>query len=283
MATLLFFYEEKVKNYAFIVLCILISSPLPLVGLFPFFGVSGIIQFIKTEKGSRHKFFLQSILSPQNIIACLTILPIGALYYFNNDAVVTTPAIVSLDTLNNEAVANTSAISSINGFKTLFSSDNMYNIRTIVRFYLFEFFLYVLVILRQNKKSFYIWVLTFMLLICPFIHIGHVIDFCMRASIPSLVLLMVLVFKTLLQEHKKQTLVSYLIIVIFAFGCLTPTMEYLRAFKTVKQEKTIFLECLENDSNSLFEEAFSPNFMSHEYENSFFYKYLCKHNSKNRL
>ena len=296
LATLLFFYEEKVKNYAFIGLCILITSPIPLVGLFPFFVVSGVLQFAKTEKGLRHKFFLRSILSPQNIIACLVILPIVGLYYFNNAAVANTPAIASLNTLNkeavgstpeiaslntlnNEAVANTPAVSSSNSFKTFFP---LYNIYTIIPFYLFEFFLYVLVILKQNKKSFYIWVLTFMLLICPFIHIGKLNDFSMRASIPSLVLLMVLVFKTLLQEHNNKTIVSYLIIVIFAFGTLTPTMEYLRAFKTVKQEKTIFLECLEDDYDSLGD-VFLSNFMSHEYENSFFYKYLCRHNSKNRL
>ena len=296
LATLLFFYEGKVKNYAFIGLCILITSPIPLVGLFPFYVASGIFQFIKTEKGSRHKFFLQSIFSPQNIIACFTILPIVALYYFNNAAVANTPAISSFNRINNEVVGDASAISSANilnndtvadtsvipssnSFKTLFP---LYNIYTIALFYLFEFFLYVLVIFKQNKKSFYIWVLTFMLLVCPFIHIGHLNDFSMRASIPSLILLMVLVFKTFLQEHKNQTLVSYLIIVIFAFGTLTPTMEYLRAFKTVKQEKTIFLECLEDDYDSLGEE-FLSNFMSHEYEKSFFYKYLCKHNSKNRL
>ena len=75
---------------------------------------------------------------------------------------------------------------------------------------------------------------------------------------------------------------AYLIIVMFALGSLTPTMEYLRAFKTVKQEKTIFLECLEDDYDSLGDNFFS-NFMSAEYEKSFFYKYLCKHNSKNRL
>ncbi|MBO4729218.1 MAG: hypothetical protein J5631_12400, partial [Spirochaetaceae bacterium] len=277
-------------------LCILITSPIPLVGLFPFFVASGVVQFAKTEKGLRHKFFLHSVFSPQNIIACCTILPVVALYYFNNDAVGNTPAISSFNSinngavadapaispsniLNNDAVVNTPAISSSNSFKTFLP---LYNIYTIILFYLLEFFLYVLVILKQNKKSFYIWVLTFMLLICPFIHIGKLNDFSMRASIPSLVLLMVLVFKTLLQEHKNKTLVSYLIIVLFAFGCLTPTMEYLRAFKTVKQEKTIFLECLEADYDSLGDE-FLSNFMSHEYENSFFYKYLCRHNSKNRL
>ena len=262
LATLLFFYEEKVKNYAFIGLCIFITSPIPLVGLFPFFVASGILQFAKTEKGQHHKFIMHSILSPQNIIACLTIFPVVALYYFNNIA-----------------VANTPSISSLNNSKTFFS---FYNICTIALFYLFEFLLYVLIIFKQNKKSFYIWVITFMLLICPFIHIGELNDFSMRASIPSLVLLMVLVFKTLLQEHKNQTITAYLIIIIFAFGCLTPTMEYLRAFKTVKQEKTIFLECLEDDYDSLGEE-FLSNFMSPDYENSFFYKYLCRHNSKNRL
>lgn len=277
LATLLFFYEEKVKNYAFIGLCVLITSPIPLVGLFPFFVVSGILQFIKTEKGLRYKFFLQSILSPQNIIACFTILPIVALYFCNNAAVANTHAISSFNSINNDVAANVAAVSSSNKPVLTF-----YNICTIGLFYLLEFFLYVLVIFKQNKKSFYIWVLTFMLLICPFIHIGNLNDFSMRASIPSLVLLMVLVFKTLLQEHKNKTIVSYLIIVIFAFGTLTPTMEYLRAFKTVKQEKTIFLECLEDDYDSLGEE-FLSNFMSPDYENSFFYKYLCRHNSKNRL
>ncbi|MBO7484655.1 MAG: hypothetical protein J6T84_01170 [Spirochaetaceae bacterium] len=252
MSTILFFYEKKVQNYAFIGLCLLITSPLPFVGLFPFLVCSGVYQLIKTEKGNRVKFFLHNMLSPQNVIVSLTVFPLVALYYICQNAVTnTTPSTFDI---------------------------NIYFVYTLILFYLLEFGLYVIAIFKDNKKSIYLWIIIVMLFICPFIKIGSSIDFCMRASIPSLVLLMLLVFKTFLKTSEEKKWVSYLIIVIFAFGTLTPTMEFLRAIKTVKHEKTILLEC--NPIGKTLEGDSRPNFMGDKYEETFFYKYLCKKNLK---
>ncbi len=277
IATLLLLAHRRIENFAFCGLCIFISSPIPLIGLFPIYVVIGMQEMIKTKNKTT---ILREIVSVQNIIACLIIFPICFLYFSDNAA-------VSKSGVPDQNVQNTTNSIALGAdIQTQAASVPSANLKTkIIRkgihlalFYAFEVGIYLLLLLPHKKGSALFWCLAVEFMILPIIHIGTSQDFCMRASIPPLVVLMTMVFDDYYRSYKEKNLKWTLYCIVLAFAILTPGKEFYRGFYEVYKHKQFA-----NNTVSSIEDKITPvrtrnNFISYDYSSSLFYRYLAKNN-----
>ena len=118
-------------------------------------------------------------------------------------------------------------------------NDTEINIHNILRWGGFVFLeAGIFSILTFKKKRIILSAITLgWLCICPLIRIGYSTDFCMRASIPALVILYLMVIDTLEDAlcNKKRVLASVLVVVLL-IGSVTPTHEILRGILWTKKK-----------------------------------------------
>jgi hypothetical protein len=99
-------------------------------------------------------------------------------------------------------------------------------------------------ILRQHRKE--LALVAFVLCLVPLYRIGIFNDFAMRASIPPLLLLMLLVAQGLLQKSHspKATLLRLCLVVAFALGSATPLYEFFARYHS--DYKSLDLPCIDD-------------------------------------
>ncbi|MGP1586946.1 MAG: hypothetical protein ACTTHG_01235 [Treponemataceae bacterium] len=272
IATLLFLADPRPKNFAFSGLCLLITSPLPFIGIFPIYIVYFVFELVtKNNKLTQ----IKDVLSIQNIIAPLTIFPIMFLFYSSNSVVESTTYLPS--TTDNFVETKTSMF-----FLTSSSLTKM--LINYFAFILFEFVPYYILAFRKNKKSPLFLTMGIGLLIIPFIHLSDSVDFCMRASIPLLVMLMVYTFNNFYEVYtdKNQKIKKNIYILLFCLAVFTPGAEFLRGAKAVVKERKINVS--QNNILSdlsiediIKDECIKNNFVAYNYKNSKFYKFVMKH------
>ena len=146
----------------------------------------------------------------------------------------------------------------------------------VVIFFAVEAGLYLAVVAPLHKSNFlFYYVVVMLLFICPWYIIGICNDFCMRVSIPALVILMCLVIDTLIKskESNKRRLTAA-IICLLVIGSITPLNEIVRSVSyTIETEKS----ALPQGTYSLnpIEEA-SIRDQFYGYADNFFFSYLVK-------
>lgn len=264
ISILLFYNEKKTSQYALIGLCCLPYAPLPLIGLFPFFIANAIKRFWDSKGKHQLPEFFKEILSIPNITASLTIFPIFYLYYSSN------------------RVVNTRGFGLSNGF----TERGLVKTAIILAlFFVLEFGLYAVLIWKKNKNNLNYYIAVISLLLIPFIRLGNASDFVMRASIPAITIVMILVIKEVLDypvteksNHKglKRKLYIALILALF-IGAVTPAFEFGRSgIKTLNGIKTDMGDMKE--LNTLAEEKIDDiaNFATANSDQLFFYKFLAK-------
>lgn len=127
---------------------------------------------------------------------------------------------------------------------------------------------------HQNNPLFYI---TFIwLALCPLLEMYGDKNFCMRASIPALVILFIYVIQALRMAVSLKKVRNFVIIMLFiAIGSVTALHEFNRTIVTTFRVYT-------NGSDSFIQEAASfRDIMGNEYETAdisknLFFKYLCR-------
>ncbi len=143
------------------------------------------------------------------------------------------------------------------------------NFLTYLEFLVIEIGLYVLLCKDTIKQNIIYIVSVLVLLCCPVIVIGASTDFCMRASIPALLILYLAVLDTLHVENKtsvKIKLQTILLVVVICIGSVTALSEMYRAYQN-RENKSVYYV----GSNRIFERQ---NF-SVDVANSPFYKYIA--------
>lgn len=140
-------------------------------------------------------------------------------------------------------------------------------ILSLVITYMFEFFIYYYFIFKytDNKR---LAIISFIsLLICPFISINGSDDFCMRASIPGLVVMLILIIK--LFPKIKNNKIDYIIfLIIFMIGAITPLNEINRTIlNTPKNKQVKYINLITSN--------YQENFYGYKDE-SLFVKYFAK-------
>lgn len=93
-------------------------------------------------------------------------------------------------------------------------------------FYLLEAGIYLLLLRQKKSQTGLWWLCSITLLIFPLIKIGTNIDFCMRASIPGLILIYFWVIKRF--EERLKTAGTYILCIVIILGGITSLHEIAR-------------------------------------------------------
>lgn len=140
----------------------------------------------------------------------------------------------------------------------------------------FEFLIYHILIYKKQSKNGLFYVSLGTLLVVPLIRVGPHVDFVMRASIPALVVLFILVMDTLSSYVKeKKLLASGILILTLSLGGLTAQHEIMRTITSTTNsanDPNVPLKATEID---LFQDGARGNFFG-EYNDSFFFKHIAK-------
>lgn len=143
-----------------------------------------------------------------------------------------------------------------------------------VVFILLEAGVYWLAVYRFEKKNPLFYLVMVWLCICPLIKVGHAGDFCMRASIPALVLLCLMVIDALQSafDGKNYLLLGSLILLLL-IGSVTSVHEINR---TVAMTTTAYTENKRIPENNVSEDViFSADNFSGKADAGFFFRYLA--------
>ena len=120
------------------------------------------------------------------------------------------------------------------------------------------------------------YVIIGLLILCPFIKVGEGHDFCMRASIPALLVLMLLCIDAYEKYKKNLNKKKYILFVILlCIGAITPFNEIHRSIRETYfcASQGITVQYPEVDIET---ELLQFGNFSGECTNSLFFKYLAK-------
>ena len=142
-------------------------------------------------------------------------------------------------------------------------------------FFILEAGVYLVFLYRYQKKNVLYYVIFLSLLVIPAIRVGGGSDFCMRASIPALFLLMVLVIDGLERaKEEKNRRIFWGLVVMFLIGSITPIHEIGRTFH-LTTERFLAGEQICESVKDPVELLNLPNF-SGKIDESFFFEVIGK-------
>lgn len=260
LGTILFLNESNTKLFGLIFVGVLICAPFCALGLailmlFKMFGA--IFNQVSKQKLFEPSFrcSTKETFGLINLPTMLVILPILVLYFLSNAAT------SGITTGTEAAIAHITK-------------------RQAFWFLLIEVGVYLLLDARLHFRNPLFWGISFVFLICPFLHVGTSADFCMRVSIPAVFVLMVFCLETLLQAWSKRQNSHFAKLKVVALsiclllGAATPALEFYRGFYNISQGG--ILHAVQDVSKSLGEIKPSINFEAFDYEDKVFFKYLAK-------
>lgn len=259
--------NPRTRTFAFIGLCALSCGPIPFIGLLPIFICLFIKEMIPQLKRHNYIYIIKEIFSVPNIMASITIFPVMWLFFKAN---------VSFSEANGGHYID---------WFVPWEAFDMPRVKTLLLFYFLEFGIYMIFIWKKYKMDSMFWIMLVTLIIIPFFKIGSIRDFCMNASLPMLLVLMVYTEKYVIDEFKEnysfKEAFNYIALII-ALGVSTTTIinDYVAKSSWMK-ENDVFPYVADDigtlsDKNAE-EEA---NFLASEWENTIFFKYLSKHINK---
>jgi len=157
-------------------------------------------------------------------------------------------------------------------------------IAILVLFYLLEFGVYMILIYRKYKRDLLYYVIGISLIIIPIFRIGSGRDFCMRASIPTLFILMIMVLKYIFDIGAKFKKSYAMLILVLTIAASNPLMDYVtRCMEIYVAEKfPIVSDGIKTFSDKqlvdkhLGDLGHFENFLNTNPKSKFFYKYLAK-------
>lgn len=258
LVTLIFLDEQKVENFGLLGVCCLFCASFPFLGLLVFFLGVALRDFVVAIKQKQYQNFFKKVFSIQNCVSILFVLPLIVLYLNSNLS-------VSGQTLGiHEKIAFS------------FLVNDYWAILQILLFLFLEVGIYLILISRFYKKNLIFHVAVLSLLIIPFLNYISM-DFCMRASIPALVVLMVLVINYLFSvKNWKKDINAILIILVLLLGAVNPVIEFRRGIKAVVKNKRF--DVVYNPVKTLQSrpDNFVQYFVSMRPDETIFFKFLAR-------
>ncbi|MBQ3834296.1 MAG: hypothetical protein II816_02100 [Elusimicrobia bacterium] len=244
LAVMLMYNEKNNKSLFFIYSCMLICSTFPAAGLLPF------VVYWYIKNGKTYTYFKAALINIKSTI-------ISSLTFQNIVGTLTVSAIMIPYLTGNLAAENKDAAS-------LLASTNY--IYWLFSFFFIEVGLYLLLIWIKNKRNIIYYISLVCFLVYPFITIGVTWDFCMRATIPVLLMLYLMVVKVFEDEKFKKTykILYILLTLVFLIGVMTPLHEITRTIVFTAQGYTKI------NSDLSFQNFFGKT------ENNLFLKYFGK-------
>ena len=328
MITLCFFSERDPRNYIFYCVVCLLCGTLPCVGLVLLMIVKAAVYCLKEARGKNAREIPRTVFSAQNLLALLAVFPLVAAYILTSNIVglpgIAAPAPTEPAALEAEAAQMTlSAVEDFSQRPTLerlsgtgeeesaeekadsvakprfreLLGYEVYKLKLFIRyelqlfalFFILDAGLYLLCVFPDHRKDPLFYAICICLLLIPNIHVGHSIDFCMRASVPGLFILMLYVNRFLLAHFPtgrakghdapkgewKKRVAAVVLAICFAVGAATPVMEFYRGIYHVTKAGTVLLE----DRSIMTlnrDEGTGDNFVCSHPEEHLFFRYLAR-------
>lgn len=203
LLTMLILSEEDNRRLVLIWSCGLLECTFPFVGMLPFLAHRIIHNALQSGANPKNLFkWTNGLFSIENILGGGVIGIVSFLYLFGNSA----------------------SLSSNAGFST-----RPADVYVFLLFILLEAGVFFIAIFPYQKKNPLFWVALISLVLIPTVHIGGGQDFCMRASIPSLMVLCVLLAETMHTAWGDNRRRFYAMLALFLIGAVTPMHEIIRA------------------------------------------------------
>lgn len=154
------------------------------------------------------------------------------------------------------------------------TEGGIYFLFNYILFILIEIGAYYIYSYRHYKKNQLFYISLFSLLICPLIKVGSSGDFCMRASIPSLLILYYMVVKSFQKDMRERNIRCLIIIMVLAVGSINVVHEIGRSVTNTAQ----WYQQNHRVSNpvSSEEKMLQGSNFSGEIEGNLFFLYLSK-------
>lgn len=260
VCTILVYVQKNNKNLIFILACSMLSSA------FPFIGLLLLVTFLclsrkyregdmSQDKYGKFKNYIHHLILDtctfQNVVGGGIVGIITYLYLKNNSS----SAVIMGENIKGPEFENSLA--------------------KMIIFLIIEIGIYGALIYKYNNNNKLFYFVILYLCIIPPVKVGYSNDFCMRASIPALFVLMILVIKSVADAWEKKDLrVFTSLIVVLLIGSATPICEFQRTFLETFQRIKDDVIVYEEDSESV-KLLNSCNFAGDIEENTFF-KYLAK-------
>ena len=204
VSTMLILTQKNGKNLLFILSLTMLTSTIPFVGLIP------IVLYLYTKRVRADRSRWKEVFTFQNTAVVVLIGGCVFLYLIGN----VSSGVVGRD--NADLVVREPAALCLK----------------YLLFFFLEFGIYLYFICKYRKKDSMIYLITAILVICPFIMVGDNHDFCMRASVPALIILMLMCIETLEKirlDGKKLLLAAYCAVLLL--GAITPFNEIHRSVR----------------------------------------------------
>lgn len=271
LTVLCFLHEKTPRNYVFLGVACLACGPFPMVGLAVLMVVRVVEYVVNGVKKREKRGYFSQIFLPGNLLGILTVVPVYLVYYICNNATIGTVE-------QNAAIQNAGLATRI----TQWIAENFkVSVLYFLAFFILEAGIQLVLVHRDQKHQVLYYAVWVSLFVFPHFQVGESIDFCMRASIPGVFLLMVFCGEALLKHlpelkqpcslAKAQTL---LLIGCLLLGSITPCVEIGRGFYHVMRQGTT--ELAYDPIYSFETQPVMYNFSTEFPEQTIFFRYLAR-------
>lgn len=261
----LFLQDKRIEVLAFLGLCVLPFAPFPFIGFFILCVAWAVPVLGHMVKKREYKRLFQVVFSIPNLTSIASIFVVFLLFFQCNSA--------------------TNGSTGVGGIGWYIEPKNFTwkTLEILIVFYLLEFLIYTILLYKENKHNLLFFVSNISLFIFPFIRIGTGRDFCMRASIPALFIIMILVIKKLCKAWEERLSIEITILIsVIILSSLSAISDWGEAFRqfTVTRTFPIIADSLvtfcDKNPNDLSEDTTLVNFVTELPEETFFYQHMAK-------
>ena len=233
LTTMLVINQPRRSNIVLVWSTLILSATFPFVGIIPYV----LYVIFKKEEGKSFTDKIRETCSPQNIAGGGLIGIISFLYVISNAA----SAYHGPNTYQAGWIPPMLLSASVQSFPLLLSQTigalaDVWNkvignrLGTYVIFIFFEVGIYFALLFKKYKKSAVFWITVGTLLVCPWIEIGVFCDFCLKASMPALLILALLIIDQL-GEWGKRKILNVALVVCLCIGSVTGIHQLADAIK----------------------------------------------------
>lgn len=290
LITIVIYMQKKNRYIVFLLSAGLLHCTLPFIGMIPFtvyFMLGRNYDQTENKLSLRIVSLLKDTFSPENVFCGGFVGILSFIYLVGNIAgqnlglssagadSFLRPMVVQAAELD-EKKATTETTEEYEGNEDGYETIQIINTKNrmlmYVLFVTFEVLIYIVFLHVYRRRDKLLSLVTVWLLICPFIRVGYAYDFCMRASIPALVILYLLLVETMdTAIQKKERAVTDLFVAVLLIGSLTVGAEFKNTIVNTNQEFR------KNGITVLTEDVIlvGSNF-SGELEHNVFYQYIAK-------
>lgn len=223
LATMLVINQPRRSNIILVWSTLILSATFPFVGIIPYV----LYMIFKKEEGKNFTDKIRETCSLQNIAGGGLIGIISFLYVICNTA----SGYHGMNDFQAAFISPMMLSATIQSFPVLLSQTagalaDVWNkvienrLGAYIIFIFFEVGIYFGLLFKTYKKSAVYWITVGILLVCPWIEVGVFCDFCLKASMPALLILAVLIADQL-GKWGKRKIANAALIVCLCIGSVT--------------------------------------------------------------